>query len=646
VSINLDLNESEYVETINFGRFTGSLSEENNLHIGDYFYVDWVKAYVPMNVENGNITQSLDSSEYNDVFMFEFVSNSSEFDYFTNILGDTCDFEEGDIEEWNNTWHNSYTVQDGYARFYSDGSYSTTPIIRKLYNWLNSNYTPFYNYLIIKARCSSNATGNRLKFYLYNSSDYLLKTDVIDYLSTDWKIYTIDLSKIPAWLEAKKLDFRLADNPVLNAYVDIDYIKIVKRNYSLQSLSNGDLNVTLSDDSNHSQLINQEILDNHLNYTWGNSSHYETISQFAIGKYLFYTKYGFYPTKITITMSVGENSNTRIYNKYVYTFIPNYNIFFDYSDSKGDNKKYDLDISDLYYLDNLGNKTEYQKYKHQFISFKTYSSSILFTLSSFFSLSHIEKGYFSLYFSEPQETLKIYFGYSGGYAINWSFINNGSLLINNQADSSRNFVLRINKLDTWLTLEQISFGQVYMFKHSLLGQTTFAGKYFTNITVGDYSQWHNVPLINNSISGFHDYAQEVLGDAWDFEEGDTEIFTGLINQKVEKGIFFGNTTSSSANDYFAIDQQEYIDNYYNKLIIKLKTNINNLRFRVFFYHLDGTQTISEFYNVSLSFKTFIINKIDNLAINKFSINFNNLTGNNLDGNCQIQIDFRRLTFLS
>ncbi|MHA1233224.1 MAG: hypothetical protein ACTSPQ_21585, partial [Candidatus Helarchaeota archaeon] len=600
VTINLDLNETEYVETINFGRFTGDLSEENNLHIGDYFYIDWVKAYVPMNVENGNITQTLDSSEYNDVFMFEFVSNSSEFDAFTNEIGDTCDFKE-DLEGFKAGSNSIISLKDDNYLNLTEVTDTNDVFGMYIPNFKPNLQNNKYIYIEIKFKLIADIVNN--EELIIKGSDYYIVTSTFIYqYNNQWKILRLPIIQE----EFTKNWFGLVidvDNSGKNDsdQLLIDYIKLIKDDYPLENLNNGDINVTLSDDSGHSQLINQEILDNHLNYTWGNSSHYETISQFAISKMLFQLKYGFYPTKVTISMNInsslyllrlgeyyiyGENTYTLIDLGYTYTFIPNYNFFFDYSDSKGDNKKFDLDISDLYYLDNLGNKTEFQKYKHQFISFKGYPTfnKLLFILDEFYNIDNLEKGFWAIYFNYTQNLdIECVDNEFNSYII-WNFFNNGSLLINNYATLTNSLVVRTNLTDIWLTLEQISFGQIYMFKHSLSGQTTFAGKYFTNITMGDLSQWHNVPLINNSISGFHDYAQEVLGDAWDFEEGDKENNQGLWGTETIK-----NGYSYMISEYWSNYDKDIIiwqygsstnklkidSSYYTSIIFRIKTNISD-----------------------------------------------------------------------
>ncbi|MHA1233029.1 MAG: hypothetical protein ACTSPQ_20575, partial [Candidatus Helarchaeota archaeon] len=682
VSINLDLNESEYVETINFGRFTGDLSEENNLHIGDYFYVDWVKAYVPMNVENGNITQTLDSSEYNDVFMFEFVSNSSEFDYFTNVEGDTCDFTE-DIENWQDTvnFFKSITIENGVNTLITNYGISNTYV----YYEINGLTIDSRIYNIFQIRLRSNITWGDDYSYSFQIYDghwgNLINKYTSPILANEWTIITLDLSQSNKWTGIETSLFILwQDSPNIipeDVKIEIDYIKLLRSDYPLKSLSNSELNVTLSDDSGYSQLINQEILNNHFNYTWGNSSHYETISQFAISKMLFQLKYGFYPTKVSISMSVnsslyllrlgeyyiyGENTYTLIDLGYTYTFIPNYNLFFDYSDIKGNNKKFDLDFTDLYYLDNLGNKTKYQKYKHQFISFKGYPSSnkLLFILDEFYNIDNLEKGFWTIYFNYTQDLEIECVDNEFNSYITWNFLNNGSLLINNYATLTNSLVVRTNLTDTWLTLEQISFGYVYMFKHSLSGQTSFAGKYFTNITMGDYSQWHNVPLINNSISGFHDYAQEVLGDAWDFEEGDTEkSFTNgqATNIIVKNGYIqydaFDDWDGIKFTDYTGWGNKFAIDtSYYNFLIMRAKANVSYSNYWFFWLGYNSQAQIAiyssdSWADISLydEWHTYIIDLRKDNNYKGQIIDEIRIHATSGSSNAQIQIDFIRLIHL-
>jgi len=666
LTVDLNLGVNDYIDYFYIEWQTGTAY----IDVGDYFLVDWITVTTPMDIEKGIVKQTLDSSEYNDVLMFEFVSNSSEFDAFTNELGDTCDFKE-DLEGWtgtglgstisliNNDYLNITEISDTNDRFGIQ--------FLGLHNYLNKK--KYYSFEVRFKLIADTLNSEKLSFK--ESGTYITSKQDIYMYDNQWTTLTfkIDESK---WGKTSSTIILLLEGSGTtdNDQLLIDYIKLIKDDYPLESLNNGNINVTLSDDSGHSQLINQEILDNHLNYTWGNSSHYETISQFAIGKYLFYKKYGFYPSKVTITMNVnsslyllrlgeylvyGENSNTRIYNKYVYTFIPNYNLFFDYSDTKGNNKKFDLDFTDLYYLDNLGNKTEFQEYKHQFISFKTTPlNKFIFHTDEFFSVSNNEKGYWGIYFNYT-ENLQIECVHNNfNNYIFWNFANNGTLLINNFAYSTGDMQISYNLTDTWLTLEQISFGQVYMFKHSLSGQTTFAGKYFTNITVGDYSQWHNVPLINNSISGFHDYAQEVLGDAWDFEEGDLDNWSlRRVTYAIKNGYLMMYPTGSYTYLYPIFQLGSINTNYYNYLIIRLKTNYT-FDIRVEIYNAQSKwitgydQEGNNFHNCQ-SFKTIIFNLNENSNWNNFEnglrINIRHKDISIMQKNESYYIDYIRLIHL-
>ena len=240
-------------------------------------------------------------------------SNPTDQDYATNILNDSWDFSNGNLQNWVKYDYNSAeitTIQNGYLNMTKDANIYPYVDIAFYPTSINTSY---YNTLIIRGYGSSNLDY----FYIdgYSNGNWLTGIGVDYITSSSMKIYSFDLSPYNgAVITNLKVGAQWNTGSGLNASY-IDYIRLIHTDTI--SVKKGSNYITLQSS------INQK-------YNFNIAIDGVSIGSYQNNQQIYYnTTYGthiitFQPYSITNTTGIYSQSSVDLFS---YTYI----IYLDYS---------------------------------------------------------------------------------------------------------------------------------------------------------------------------------------------------------------------------------------------------------------------------------------------------------------------------
>lgn len=367
---------------------------------------------------------------------------------------------------------------------------------------------------------------------------------------------------------------------------------------NLRAMKKGWLKFGFVLDSGEWYDVTNKIMNEGLNYSYNHGGSYLdsekhfTILQWAISRYQVYKWTGHYPEQFYIMLYTPTDYSTEavltfwgegyilgnIANSFVRTYRTNtfLPLYFEHFA----NSYYSISTSNMRLWAEYTNKTKYSNniynnyYYQQKLSCWFIDSGYCAIAFDDWFLSDVGDGYFTIYFESDYDFNISCFNLE---PIVHNFYSDGRLIVNNEAWTGSNAYLKIySPHEQWVNLSEVTFGKIWQIAQGKYGRVL--QEYHTDIPNGEKSYWNSNHVMFSDTKGYEDYANEILQDAWDFEEGDMEEWNTGSSQRynsitVEDGCLrleWGHYSGTASFMHISIDRYFPTD-YFNYFEIKIKT---------------------------------------------------------------------------